>query len=116
MAVTRAAIIAIVAYAAAVTVFLSRPSQASTCWVREHVAAYLREAHGVTLHSWGLSDDGDMMELFLGDRGHWAVVTTTPRGCASVAMPHQLRGRLWTPPRPNNALPDTRQMNRGSPL
>jgi hypothetical protein len=101
--------------AAAVAVSLAA-SPALACAERDHLAAFLESRHGLSLHSWGLSDAGDMMELFISDRGHWAVVTTTPRGCASVAMPHKERGRLWLPPTPNSALPDAMRMNEGSPL
>jgi hypothetical protein len=116
---TRLAILAglVALYAGAVVVFLSRPaaSQPITCANRDHLAAFLRVEHDLALHSWGLSDVGDMMELFVNDRGHWGVVTTKPTGCAMLSMPHKERGRLWFPPTHNDVLPPARRMNEGSP-
>ena len=70
---------------------------AAECYKRDHIAAYLQVEHGLALHSWGLDDAGNMVELFLGAGGHWAVVQTTPTRCSSVAMPHKARGRLSDP-------------------
>jgi hypothetical protein len=91
-------------------------SPALACANRDHLAAFLKVEHGLSLYSWGLTDAGDMVELFLNDRGHWAVVTTKPNACASVDMPHKERGRLWLPPTRNNAIPDARRMSEGDPL
>ena len=99
----------------AAAVLLAFPAW-SSCYQRDHLAGYLEARHGLALHSWGLSDAGDMMELFLSDGGHWAVVTTKPNRCASVAFPHKERGRLWMPPKQNWALPDGLWMDQGTPL
>jgi hypothetical protein len=98
----------------ALAVLLASPASAE-CWVRDHVAAFLKVEHGLALRSWGLSDGGDMMELFTNEAGHWAVVTTKPNQCASVSMPHKERGRLWMPPKPNKAIPNQLRMEDGDP-
>jgi hypothetical protein len=100
---------------AAVLTLCAAPAFAQPCHERDHIAAFLETRHGLALHSWGLSDAGDMMELFLGERGHWAVITTKPNRCATVDMPHKERGRLWAPPKPNSVMPDA-PMNYGSAL
>ena len=82
--------------ATALAVLLALPA-AAECYKRDHLAAYLKVEHGLALHSWGLDDAGNMVELFLGAGGHWAVVQTTPTRCSSVAMPHKARGRLSDP-------------------
>lgn len=78
--------------------------------------AFLKQEHGLHLHSWGLSDKGNMLELWLGDKGHWAVVTTTPSQCSSVELPHSLKGRLWTQPRANKAIPEDQRLNTGEKI
>lgn len=84
------------------------------CWHREHVSAYLRTEHGLSLRSWGLSDAGTMLELFERDDGHFAVVETTPSGCTSIlAFPHHLHGRLWQPPELNPIRPRGRRYEPG---
>lgn len=85
------------------------------CYQRDHLAAFLKVEHGLTLHSWGLSESGDMMELFLSDRGHWAVITTQPNRCASVRFPHKERGRLWIPTPANPAFNPPLRMQEGPP-
>lgn len=96
------------------TLFAALPVRAE-CYSRDVLAGYLKAEHGLSLHSWGLTDSGDMAELFLSPRGHWAVITTTPRRCATVAMPHKERGRLWAPPKQNHALPDALALVPGVP-
>lgn len=97
-------------------VLFATPAQAEPCWVRDHVAAFLKQEHHLSLHSWGLADNGDMMELFLDDSGHWAVVTTKPDQCSSVSMPHKERGRLWMPPKLNKAAPNQSHLENGAPV
>ena len=91
------------------------PAYASkVCYNRDHAAAYFKEKHDMELHSWGLDDDGNMMELFLSESGHWAVITTQPNKCSSLISPQKLWGRLWQPPRTNKAVPP-RPLNDGDP-
>lgn len=76
------------------------------CYDRAILAAFLREAHGLRLHSWGLTDAGDMQELFIGPTGHWAVVQTKPNACSEVvSLPHKEKGRLTGRPLLNKAQP-----------
>jgi hypothetical protein len=64
MAVTRAALLGLIAYALAVSFYLSRPAsgQALACAERDHLAAFLESRHGLSLHSWGLPDAMRMNE------------------------------------------------------
>lgn len=101
---------------AAMLAVFSNPVFAAQCYEKPMVEAYLKQEHGLRLHSWGLDDAGNMLELWLGAGGHWAIVKTLPDKCASVELPHQLRGRLWTPPSPNKAIPEDRRMNSGQGL
>ena len=95
---------------------LATPAAAMRCAERDHVAAWLVQDHGLRLHSWGLTDAGDMHELFLSDAGHWAIVQTTPGGCSTVvSLPHQHRGRLWRPPSGNHAIPQGWRYEPGTP-
>lgn len=86
------------------------------CLDKQMLEAFLKHEEGLTLHSWGLTDDGDMLELWIGDRGHWATVRTTPQKCSTVELPFKLKGRLWTPPSPNKAIPPDRIMNEGQEI
>jgi hypothetical protein len=101
---------------AAIVLLWATASTAAPCHDKAMLEAFLKHDHGLRLHSRGLSDAGNMLELWTGPVGHWAVVTTTPVGCASVDMPHKLRGRLWTPPSPNHAIPPDARMNEGQGL
>jgi len=85
------------------------------CFPRVQVTAYLNVEHGLTLKSWGLDDAGNMVELFMGKGGNWAVVTTTPLKCATVAMPHKLHGRLVTTKRRNKVIAPEKRMTLGAP-
>ena len=80
------------------TALIASPALAA-CYEPSHLAAFLRQEHGLRLHSWGLTDEGNMQELWMRAGGHWAVVSTTPLHCADVSMPHKLNGRLTEPPR-----------------
>ena len=95
---------------------LATAAQASQCYERPMLMAFLDAEHGLKLHSWGLDDQGNMLELLLSPNGHFALVTTRPNKCASVELPHQLHGRLWTPPSPNKAVPEGLRMNNGEGL
>ena len=101
---------------AVILALMAFPAKSEQCLDKEMLEAFLRHEHGLQLHSWGLSDVGNMLELWLGASGHWAVVTTTPWRCSTVELPHNLRGRLWTPPSQNYAVPEDRMMNRGQGL
>ena len=99
-----------------VCIGLATAAQASQCYERPMLMAFLDAEHGLKLHSWGLDDQGNMLELMLAPSGHFALVTTRPNKCASVELPHQLHGRLWTPPSPNKAVPEDLRMNNGEGL
>ena len=87
------------------------------CADRDHLSAWLKQDHGLRLHSWGLSDEGNMLELFLDDKGHFAVIETKPSACSwIVVFPHKDKGRLWNPPKPNKAMPDDKKYYQGTPL
>ena len=84
---------------AAVLALMAGPA-VSACYNPQHLAAFLKLEHGLTLHSWGLNDAGNEEQLWLNSDGHWAVVETTPQRCSDIAsMPHKLRGALTNPPR-----------------
>lgn len=95
---------------------IAAPTASMGCYDKKMLEAFLKQEHGLRLHSWGLSEDGNMLELWLGPSGHWAVVTTTPAQCSTVELPHELRGRLWVPPSQNYAVPEDRFMNKGQGL
>ncbi len=101
--------------AAILSIGISHPV-AAKCLDKQMLETFLKHEHGLRLHSWGLDDTGNMLELWIGNRGHWATVTTQPDKCATVEIPHKLRGRLWTPPSPNKAIPQDRTMNKGQGL
>lgn len=103
-------------FTAAVLIACLPAAASAACYPRDHLTAFLLVEHGLTLNSWGLDDAGNMVELFLGDGGHWAVITTTPAKCSDIAMPHKLRGRLWEPPQQNKAVPPARSLTEGEAL
>lgn len=86
------------------------------CYDRDVLAGYLA-SRGMPLHSWGLTSGGDQHELFLAPSGEWAVVQTTPTGCATlVSTPDRHLGRLWNPPQQNRAVPRPRRMSPGEAM
>jgi hypothetical protein len=95
---------------------LSSQAEASPCVDKPMLEAFLKQEHGLRLHSWGLNGDGAMMELWLAPSGLFAIVTTTPAKCSTVKIPADLHGRLWTPPSPNKAIPPEDRMNKGQGL
>ncbi len=95
---------------------ISTPIVAAPCHEKKMLESYLKVEHGLRLHSWGLNDKGNMLELWLNENGHWAVVTTSPSQCSSVEFPHNLRGRLWKPPSPNKAIPEAERLTPGDPM
>jgi len=101
--------------AAAIAVVAASQANAE-CFPRVHVAAYLNVEHGLSLKSWGLDDAGNMVELFMGKGGNWAVVTTTPLKCATVAMPHKLHGRLVATKPRNKVIAPENRMTLGAPM
>jgi hypothetical protein len=101
---------------AVILALVAIPAKSEQCHDKEMLEAFLKHEHGLQLHSWGLSDSGNMLELWLGSSGHWAVVTTTPWQCSTVQLPHDLKGRLWVPPSHNYAVPEDRMMNKGQGL
>jgi hypothetical protein len=103
-------------YFGAIAAGLSSPAHASPCYEKPMLEAFLKQEHGLRLHSWGLNKSGEMLELWLAPSGLFAVVTTTPAKCSTVELPHDLRGRLWVPPSPNKAIPEDSRMNNGQGL
>ena len=101
---------------AAVCISLASATNASQCHDKPMLEAFLKQEHGMSLHSWGLNGHGDMLELWLAPNGLFAVVTTTPAKCSTVEIPADLHGRLWTPPSPNKAIPEDSRMNNGQGL
>lgn len=88
----------------------------SLCHNKDMLESYLKERHELHLHSWGLNDTGNMLELWLNEQGHWAVVTTTPGRCTSVEFPHKLHGRLWAKPQQNKSIPQQHRLTPGEPI
>ncbi len=102
--------------ALAVCISLATAAHASQCYNKPHLEAFLKQEHGLTLHSWGINGAGNMIELWLAPSGLFAVITTTPRKCSTVEIPADLHGRLWIPPSPNKAIPEAGVMDRGQGL
>ena len=98
---------------AAVFIGLASATNASQCHDKSMLEAFLKQEHGMSLHSWVLNGKGDMLELWLAPNGLFALVTTTPAKCSAVEIPADLHGRLWTPPSPNKAIPEDSRMNNG---
>jgi hypothetical protein len=92
------------------------PVWADTCRDKVLLESFLKHEYGLRLHSWGLSQEGNMLELWLADDGLFAIVTTTTGKCSTVELPDDLHGRLWTPPSPNKAIPEGYRMSRGTEL
>lgn len=95
-------------------VLLPAIASATPCFERTHLEAFLKFEYEMSLMSWGITKDGDMMELWWSEDGHFAAVTTTPQGCVSVAMPQHLHERLRQPPQRNRAAP-VKPLDRGEP-
>lgn len=91
-------------------------SSASPCLHKPYLEAFLKQEHDMRLHSWGINGAGHMVELWLAPDGLFALVTTTAGKCSTVEIPADLRGRLWTPPSPNRAIPEADRMNNGQGL
>jgi hypothetical protein len=94
---------------------LSSPAQAASCYDKGILEGFLRD-QGLRLHSWGLSAEDALMDLWLAPNGLFAVVTTTPEKCTTIQIPADMYGRLWTPPSPNKAVPEGLRMNNGEGL
>lgn len=101
---------------AALLSLLATAAPASQCLPKQMLEAFLKQNHDMRLHSWGLNSTGAMIELWLAPSGLFALVTTTPNKCTTVEIPTDLRGRLWTPPSPNKAIPEDQRMNNGQGL
>jgi hypothetical protein len=95
-------------------ILLATPVAATPCFDRQHLEAFLKSEYKMALMSWGMTQDGNMMELWWAEDGHFATVTTTPRGCVSVSMPEHLHERLRRPPQRNKAAP-IQPLDRGEP-
>lgn len=88
----------------------------ANCYDKDVLAGYLSDRYGMELKGWGLTDSGDMHELYLAPDGMWAVIATTPTRCSTlVSLPHQHFGRLVDPPRRNKAIPPARLLDNGEP-
>lgn len=89
----------------------------ANCYDRDVLAGYLADRYEMTLTGWGLTDSGDMHELYQAPNGMWAVVQTTPARCSTLAsLPHQHYGRLAEPPRYNKAVPPAMLLDNGEPM
>jgi hypothetical protein len=94
---------------------LSSAANAQACFNRQHLEAFLKSEFNMSLMSWGITAEGNMIELWWAENGHFATVTTTPRDCVSVDMPEHLHERLRRPPQRNFAEP-IKPLDRGEPL
>jgi hypothetical protein len=90
-------------------------ANANPCYDPKHLEAFLKSEYQMSLMSWGMTKDGNMIELWWAEDGHFAAVTTTPQGCVSVAMPQHLHERLRQPPQRNRAAP-IKPLDRGESL
>jgi hypothetical protein len=58
--------------------------QAMACGERKEVMRILREAYGEEHTAHGLANSGLLAELFVGPRGTWTIVATTPTGMSCM--------------------------------
>ena len=65
----------------------------ANCYDRDVLAGCLADRYEMTLTGWGLTDSGDMHELYQAPNGMWAVVQTTPARCSTFgeSTPSALR-------------------------
>lgn len=94
---------------------LPLPAVAQTCHRYDYALAFIKSEYQMQLMSWGMTQDGNSMELWWSDSGHFATLTTTPSGCTTVAMPEHLHDRLRQPPQRNRAAP-IMPLDRGDAL
>ena len=90
-------------------------ANAQPCHRYDYALAFIKSEYDMLLISWGMTQDGNSMELWLADDGHFATLTTTPGGCTMVAMPEHLHDRLRQPPQRNRAIP-IQPLDRGDAL
>ena len=99
---------------------------------RDMLAAFLNgvcteDGDCLRLWSYGLRENGDMMELFTRGDGLFAILTTTAHRCSTLDGPDQLHARLSepvfgderVPPPMDEVGPNTfmrRPLHRGHPL
>ncbi|MDP6428746.1 MAG: hypothetical protein QF393_12080 [Rhodospirillales bacterium] len=63
-----------------------------TCAAYDDLAALLGKKYGEHPVNWGLSSDGNLVEVFASDSGSWTVVVTNPRGISCI----RAAGESWT--------------------
>ena len=94
----------LVTAATALAILLPIAGQAQPCQDREIIVGYL-SSKGMALHSWGLTSDRKMHELFLADGGNFVVAETLPTGCMKlISALDKEGGRLWRPPVQNKKV------------
>jgi len=98
-----------------VIALLATIANASPCFERDHIAAFLIHEQGMTLRGWGIDATGNMLELFTAYNGRFAVLTTSANKCASLIWAEHHGGRLVDPPRRNMAVPPANRLDRGEP-
>lgn len=98
-----------------IAAMLPIPAQATPCHPYDYAVAFIKQNYDMALVSWGMTQDGNSLELWLADSGHFATLTTTPGGCTTVTMPQHLHDRLRQPPQRNRAIP-VHPLDRGDDL
>jgi len=63
-----------------------------TCAAYDDLAAHLDKKYGEHPVNWGLSSDGNLVEVFASDSGSWTVVVTNPRGISCI----RATGESWS--------------------
>ncbi len=63
-----------------------------TCAAYDDLAALLDKRYGEHPVNWGLSSNGDLVEVFVSDRGSWTVVVTNALGFSCI----RAAGEAWS--------------------
>ena len=64
----------------------------ATCFPRDRLVSFLAEKHGEYLQSAGLTEGGQLLEVFVSSSGTFTVISTAPRSELSCAL---IVGRGW---------------------
>ncbi len=59
-------------------------AEAQTCGKRVDIVKGLNEKFGEIRHAAGKTDAGNLVEIFVSERGTWTEVVTTPKGVACL--------------------------------
>lgn len=102
----RLALPACLALIAAAPVAAETASGGQPCMDRDMVLAFFKHERGLTLHSWGLDDDGRNLEPMIAPDGRFAVIVQSPNGCAYAITPNQHWSRLSDPQFSEKPVPD----------